>query len=173
MHLRRLAADDSAAFQALRLLGLRESPASFGSSFEEECNRTNEQVATLIAGSDERIFFGAFIEGDLIGVVGVGREGGMKERYRAFIRSMYVAPEARRSGVARSLMEAALEKTHSWHGVEQVTLAVTASNEPAVQLYRSLGFIEYGLAPRALRIGTEYFDELQMVHHQGTIAEAE
>jgi plasmid maintenance system killer protein len=64
-------------------------------------------------------------------MVGVGREQGLKERHIAFIRSMYVAPQARGQGAGQQLLAAALQQAWSWEGVEQVTLSVTASNDAA------------------------------------------
>ena len=163
MNLRALEANDAGAFQKLRLFGLQESPSAFGSSYDEEKDRGIEQIQHHLAGSNERVFIGGFQENELVGVVGVGREHGAKGRHLAFVRSIYVAPSARCQGLGRNLLLAALEQASSWHGVEQVTLTVTANNEPAVRLYRSLGFIEIGRMPRALRLGSEYFDELNMV----------
>jgi len=95
--------------------------------------------------------------------VGVGREQGLKERHIAFIRSLYVAAQARSQGAGRQLLAAALQQAWSWQGVEQVTLSVTASNEAAVRLYKAAGFMEVGRMPRALKVGPSYFDELIMV----------
>lgn len=162
MNIRRLRASDAPAFQALRLYGLQESPSAFGSSFEEEQARTIKQVEHHLEGAHERVFFGSFADAGLLGMVGVGREQGLKERHIAFIRSMYVAPQARRQGAARDLLRVALNQAAAWSGVEQVTLSVTAANAGATALYRSVGFKEVGRMPRALRIGTEYFDEVLM-----------
>ncbi len=147
----------------LRLFGLQESPSAFGSSYEEEKDRTIEQIEVHLEGSNERVFIGALEEGELVGVVGVGREQGVKERHIAFVRSMYVSPNARGKGLGRRLVVAALQRAAAWDGVLQVTLAVTACNKPAVSLYRSVGFIEVGCMPRALHHEGEYFDELNMV----------
>ncbi|NBQ92086.1 MAG: GNAT family N-acetyltransferase, partial [Betaproteobacteria bacterium] len=51
----------------------------------------------------------------------------------------------------------------AWDGVEQITLSVTASNHAAVGLYQSVGFVEVGRMPRALRVDGVYYDELNMV----------
>jgi ribosomal protein S18 acetylase RimI-like enzyme len=55
------------------------------------------------------------------------------------VKDISVVPEARGQGVGRRLMEEA-EAFAQVHGAERVTLQVTASNEPAVALYRSLGY---------------------------------
>ena len=46
--------------------------------------------------------------------------------------------------------------------VEEARLAVVVSNVAAVRLYKGLGFEEYGLERRALKVGSEYHDELLM-----------
>jgi plasmid maintenance system killer protein len=129
--LRPLTDADASEFQRLRLQGLQESPSSFGSSHEEEAHKTPDQVQQHIAGSVERVFLGLFTGTELVGMVGVGREQGLKERHIAFIRSMYVAPQARGQGAGQQLLAAALQQAWSWEGVEQVTLSVTASNDAA------------------------------------------
>jgi ribosomal protein S18 acetylase RimI-like enzyme len=46
--------------------------------------------------------------------------------------------------------------------VEQVHLGVAATNEPAVRLYQSMGFVEYGREPRAIKLPDRYVDEFLM-----------
>jgi RimJ/RimL family protein N-acetyltransferase len=41
-------------------------------------------------------------------------------------------------------------------------LSVVASNTAACRLYRAAGFKEYGLERRAIKVGSEYYDELLM-----------
>ncbi|MDP3521009.1 MAG: N-acetyltransferase [Hydrogenophaga sp.] len=167
MKIRALEASDAPAFQALRLYALQESPTAFGSSYEEEKARTVQQIEGHLVGSLERRFFGCFNEAALLGVVGVGREQGTKSRHIAFVRSMYVTPLARGQGIGRNLLLEAVNHASAWVGVEQVTLAATASNAPAIELYRKAGFAEVGCMPRALYVGGEYYDELNMVHMLG------
>jgi RimJ/RimL family protein N-acetyltransferase len=166
LHIRPLSAEDASTFQALRLAALQESPTAFSSSFDEEVDRTLMQVASFLAGSPERVILGAFTGQQLIGIVGVGREAALKERHRGFIRSMYVSPQGRGRGVGTALLQQALAVASEWAGVEQLTLAVTAGNEPAIAVYLNAGFVEYGRAPRALCIGDAYYDEVQMVWHR-------
>ena len=108
MHIRRLVPSDVAAFQALRLTALREQPAAFGSSFEEECVTPIATIEGRLQPDSERKMFGAFEGGALVGIVGVGREAAVKLRHKGFIRAMYVAKEQRGKGLGRALMEHAL-----------------------------------------------------------------
>lgn len=164
MNIRLLAPEDAPAFQTLRLFALQEGPSAFGSSHAEECDRTLQQISAHLPGSSERRFFGYFENDELVAVVGVGREQGLKERHNAFVRSMFVAPAVRGRGIGTLLLQAALAQALAWSGVEQISLAVTASNQAALSLYRSCGFVEVGRTPRALKIDAVYYDEITMVH---------
>jgi ribosomal protein S18 acetylase RimI-like enzyme len=57
----------------------------------------------------------------------------------AWIGGMGVVPEARRRGLGRAVMEAAADEAGS-RGVRDLWLEVIDRNEPAVQLYRQLGY---------------------------------
>lgn len=160
--IRRLLPPDAPAYLSLRLRALAQEPSAFGSSHEEEVGRQLPEVEHFLGGSDERHILGAFVADELVGLTGVGREGGLKSRHQAFVRSVYVAPEHRRRGIALQLMKAALTRARRWDGVEWVTLSVTADQSAAVGLYRSLGFTEVGRMPDALRVDGQRLDELMM-----------
>ncbi|BCI61622.1 ribosomal protein S18-alanine N-acetyltransferase [Solibaculum mannosilyticum] len=59
------------------------------------------------------------------------------------IANVAVFPEARRLGVASSLLRAAVDYAHS-HGICRMTLEVRPSNIPALKLYEAFGFVEVG-----------------------------
>ncbi len=54
-----------------------------------------------------------------------------------------VAPEMRRRGVARALVQKGLDESRN-RGSERVFLEVQADNAPALMLYRGLGFVDAG-----------------------------
>jgi ribosomal protein S18 acetylase RimI-like enzyme len=156
--IRQLTVSDAAAFRDLRLAGLLAAPEAFGSSHAAEKDHTVEDFAQTIA---RNYLAGAFAEGRLIGVVGFYRLTGEKLAHRGNIWGVYVAPTHRNAGIARALMEAAL--AHARGIVSQVHLSVVTDNEAALGLYKRLGFVTYGTEPRALRIGSRFYDEHMMV----------
>jgi RimJ/RimL family protein N-acetyltransferase len=172
MIIRRLNRYDAEAFRALRLEALRDSPTAFGSSHDEEADRPLEWFAAELAPGAARQMFGAFIDGRLVGLVGLAPEPAVKERHRAVIRSMFVTRRARGRGVAASLLRQALDAADALPGVWQVILTVTAGNESAERLYRAHGFIAYGRLPAALHVDGRYYDDVMMIrqHPPGSIA---
>ncbi|GCC47023.1 hypothetical protein chiPu_0031220 [Chiloscyllium punctatum] len=73
---------------------------------------------------------------------------------------MYVRRQARRAGVGRLLVDALLRLAAK--SVELVQLVVVKGNEPALRLYQSMGFVEYGLEKHALKIDGRYYDDILM-----------
>jgi ribosomal protein S18 acetylase RimI-like enzyme len=68
-----------------------------------------------------------------------------------------------RRGIGRALMSELLRWARSNPRVEKVELQVRSANEPAIALYRSLGFVEEGRKTRRLKIGSgEYLDDVYM-----------
>ena len=96
-------------------------------------------------------------------MVGVARESSPKLRHKAFIAAMYVAPVHRGKGAARQLIEHALAFAAAMNDVLQITLDVSAGNEPAIGLYASLGFREYGREPRAMLVDGVFYDTILMM----------
>ena len=160
MLIRRLLPADAAQYQAVRLAALRETPSAFGSTYEAECETP---LATIEGNLSQRNLFGAFERGELVGMIGVGRDHSPKLRHKATFRAMVVAPAYRGKGVARQLVEHALAFAESMDGVYQVTLDVTAGNGPAVHLYESMGFRAYGREPRGMLVDGIYYDTVLMI----------
>lgn len=160
--IRKLESTDAKEFQRLRLFALQSNPTSFGSSYEEEVKKSLEHFEGFIEPQSERVFWGAFEDDRLIGMVGLGREDGVKTEHKGFIRSMFVDPPARKGGVASELLNTAIEYSVAQMKLEQLTLSVTSTNIEAINLYKKLGFIEYGIEPNALKIEGRYFDEMMM-----------
>lgn len=162
MDLRRLGSDDAERFNDLRLEGLRDSPSAFGSSFEEEADRPLTEVAGRL--DDPHNFVVAADDGErLMGVVGLRRYSHLKEKHKAFLWGMYLRPAARGQGLARRLVQAALDHATALEGLRQVNLCVEAGNAPAITLYRSFGFEPYGVERHALVVEGKGYDEMHMV----------
>lgn len=80
------------------------------------------------------LFLVASLDGVLAGTVMAGYEG-----HRGWINYLAVAPEFRRSGIGRALMERAEELLRA-AGCPKINLQVRAGNGAAVEFYRRLGF---------------------------------
>ena len=162
VQVRRLIPADAAAYQAIRLAGLREAPTAFAARYEEEQALPLSTYEKRLAAMPDRGSFGAFEGPRLVGIVTLGRETKSKLLHKAHIWGMYVVPEARSRGEGKRLLLEAIELARSIPEIGQVNVSVNAANVAAMRLYDSVGFRTFGRETASLRIDGEPHDELHM-----------
>jgi GNAT superfamily N-acetyltransferase len=141
---RRVRADEGRTLRDVRLAALKESPAAFGSTYEAEAARPDaewSERAERGAAGIERVTFFAFVDDHVVGLVGGYRPDARGSTVD--LVSMWTAPVARRTGVARALVTAVLDWATALSAAT-VQLWVTRGNEPALALYESMGFRQTG-----------------------------
>jgi RimJ/RimL family protein N-acetyltransferase len=156
--IRRLTAADAALYRDIRLEALRLSPEAFGSAFETESIRPVGWFAERLEGG--AVMLGAFRGRELVGSIGFVVADGPKRHHKGALVGMYVRQAARRAGVGRRLLDAALDLAAQ--SVELVQLIVVDGNDPALRLYQRAGFVQYGLERHALKIDGRYYDDILM-----------
>jgi len=157
IQIRQLTPADAESFRELRLEGLRLNPDAFGSTYEFEKDQPLTRYTGWLTSST---VFGAFQNSHLIGTASFTVSSGLKDSHKGLLRAMYVRPAHRRSGAGRLLVEAIVQTARE--KVERVLLAVVSDNQPALRLYQSLGFRQYGLEKNALKHNGKYSDEILM-----------
>jgi ribosomal protein S18 acetylase RimI-like enzyme len=157
IQIRQLLTADAATFRELRLEGLRLNPEAFGSTYEFEKDQPITRYTGWLTNST---VFGAFQNSQLIGTASFTQLSGLKDSHKGLLRAMYVRPAHRRSGAGRQLVQAVIDTARQ--KVEQLQLSVVSDNLPALRLYQSLGFRQYGLEPHALKHNGLYSDEILM-----------
>jgi RimJ/RimL family protein N-acetyltransferase len=96
----------------------------------------------------------------LVGRLSIARDRGPYSSHVAELGLM-VAANARRQGVGTALMEEAVKWARG-SGLPKLELTVFPHNEPAIALYRKLGFREEGLLRRRYFIQDRYVDAMLM-----------
>jgi ribosomal protein S18 acetylase RimI-like enzyme len=150
MEIRRLTIDDAAQYRALRLRSFREHPEAFTTSYTELEREPVETTQKRLASPHIKLW-GAFDDGRLAGHVGLDRETRTKNRHKAVLVGMYVAPEFAGRGIGRALVDALVAKAKA-DGVELIVLTVTEGNSKAAQLYERCGFRSFGIEPHAIKV---------------------
>ena len=155
---RLLSATDAAAYRELRLDALRRHPCAFRAHHDEEAG---QDLAAFAARLEADAIFGGFCDGRLCGLAGLEIPQARNKRHKGVLFGVYVCPERRRAGLGAALVGVVIE--HARGRVEQLHAAVVVTADPARALYRRLGFLPYGLEPRALKVGRKYFDQELLV----------
>jgi RimJ/RimL family protein N-acetyltransferase len=160
--IRFLRKSDLPAFKALRLEALRGHPDAFGSDFDEESRRPEsfwtERLNKLIDSPDGCVIVAEFEEG-LVGMVGVRRQEGRKNRHSAFIWGVYIRPAYR----GKKLMDRMIDRAIDWcksGGIQIVRMTVGTHNTYAIRCYLRCGFAVYGVSPAELLVDGRFIDEL-------------
>jgi ribosomal protein S18 acetylase RimI-like enzyme len=142
--LQELGPEDWRAWRELRRRALADAPRAFTTTLAEWSG----------AGDDEsrwRHRLGA-VAVNLVAAVGDAKVGMASatspENDEVELISMWVAPEARKSGVATALIEA-IVRWASAEGVARVALDVRDDNLAAIALYRACGFADAGQSPNS------------------------
>ncbi|KXY35566.1 GNAT family N-acetyltransferase [Bacillus sp. FSL K6-0067] len=162
--IRLLTKEDAEKYWELRLQALQVNPEAFVTTYEEAIRQENpiKRVESNLTAATS-CTFGAFnADHQLVGVVTLLTEEKEAYKHQGHIVAMYVDASNRRSGLARELIRKAIEKAREMD-LEQLTLGVVSTNEPAKKLYESMGFQTYGIEKRALKINGVYSDDEYMV----------
>lgn len=161
LDIRPLEESDFEAFLALRTLGLATDPHAFWASKEEEGPELKQKFEARLAHAFN-FSLGAFVSGQLVGIMAFNRYGQVKLSFKGDIVGVYVHPNFRGMKIGDRLLAATIEKAFAIDGVTKLTLAVTANNSTAKSLYEKYGFIEYGYEKRGMRVGDIYYDQYFM-----------
>jgi ribosomal protein S18 acetylase RimI-like enzyme len=125
--------------KAVRLTALAKEPAAFATTLAEASEWADDEWEDLARrradSTTEAAFFAECQEG-IIGMVAVAIEDG---ELFANLMSMWVAREARRSGIGHALVDTVVDWC-SQAGAAEVQLWVGRTNEGAIAFYESVGF---------------------------------
>jgi ribosomal protein S18 acetylase RimI-like enzyme len=126
-------------FREARLRALQESPDAFSASYAREALLTESDWFTRIDRLNGKLGIGflAMDENTACGIVAGLLD--QEDTGQADLISMWVAPDCRRRGIGRKLVDAVLAWATA-RAVRVVCLMVTCDNEAAIRLYQSVGF---------------------------------
>lgn len=143
VRVRQATVGDLTAVLDLRLALLREHPDHpiYGRLRADVSAKARELFTTQLRAEHERIFL-AERQGDVVGILrcveSVGSPLLDPSRY-AYVSSVYVKPEARRTGVLRALLAGA-ERWARARGLDQMRLHNVAGSASAEAAWSALGF---------------------------------
>jgi len=146
-----LSASDAQRYRTLMLHAYEHAADAFTSTAEERAREPESWWVRRIADpTGLTTAFGAFDEHELVGTVALEFAAKPKTRHKALVIGMYVMPRWRGNGVARALLEAAIDQCKSRGDTLVMQLTVTEGNDPAISLYQTKGFKAFGVEPMAI-----------------------
>ena len=152
--LRTLGQADATVYREFMLDAYARHPDAFTSSAAERAALPLAWWQSRLAGQAEaaEVVLGALCGDTLLGVAGLRFPSAHKTRHKSTLFGMAVALAARRHGIGRSLVGAALGTARATTGVRLVQLTVSVGNDAARGLYESCGFRSWGVEPMAVAL---------------------
>jgi ribosomal protein S18 acetylase RimI-like enzyme len=157
--IRTLTPADVPAYRILRLAALQEQPPAFGTLAAKEEKLPIESLAARLQESEDTYILGAFANDVLVGIIRFARFDEANEKHRGLMAGLYVQPDWRRRGIARSLATAVLVRARQDADLRRIHLTVVTAQDAAIQLYKSLGFGIYGTEHEAFSNQGRFYDE--------------
>lgn len=156
---RQLLPADWAVLKVIRLESLAISPDGFGSTYEEEKDRTEAEWRHFF---ERESIFVASVDGCVCGIIALMPHQQQKYYHRGTIFGLYVSPTYRRQGIAGHLLDTVMAYARSM-GLLQLQLGVRCDNEVAITCYIKKGFIKVGHTPRSSFADGSFHDEQTMM----------
>jgi GNAT superfamily N-acetyltransferase len=135
---RRINQQEWPVLRDLRLQSLLDAPEAFGQTHENALAIPDEdwqQVVRASSSGNTRTWLIASLDGADVGLVQARR----RAPDDCLIFSMWVAPQARRSGVGQKLIDAVADWAPGWEA-RRLVLWVFGANDGAHRFYERIGF---------------------------------
>ncbi|MCV2362311.1 GNAT family N-acetyltransferase [Paucibacter sp. DJ1R-11] len=150
--IRILTAADASAYRSLMLEAYEQAPDAFTTTAaERRAEPESWWIKRIGSAVGLATSLGAWQDEQLVGTVALEYSAKPKTRHAALVLGMYVQASQRGQGVGLALMKAALAAAASRPNILSLNLTLTEGNEPALRLYRSVGFVTWGIQAEAIR----------------------
>lgn len=126
--------------------------------------RVADEEAFIRSLSPNDHLLAAEVDGTVVGLVGLSVSARARERHTAEMGiNVHAAHQGK--GIGKALMEAILDIADNWLKLKRVELSVFTDNEPAIALYKKMGFVVEGTKKySAVRRGV-HVDEYLMARY--------
>ena len=153
------------AEEVCRTFRLTHDETDFLMSYPDENTMEIEMERIYLSSkeeSDREIELCAFIDGRIVGTAGIDAVGRKEKVSHRAEFGISIERDFWGLGIGRALTEACIECAKI-AGYEQLELDVVSDNAVAMNLYKSLGFIEYGRNPKGFRSRRTGWQELVLM----------
>ncbi|WP_299275144.1 GNAT family protein [uncultured Psychroserpens sp.] len=164
IQIRKLSPNESNSYRHIRLECLKNYPEYFTTDYQDEILKERLFFQPFIEQSDANNFvIGAFSNNNLIGISGFKRNERRKASHGGIIIQVYVNPEYQGKSIGSNMIKATLNEAFTLDGIEQIEIGVIAINENAENIYKKIGFQEFGLQKNFLKINDKYYDHRMLM----------
>lgn len=157
----KLTPDDWELLKDMRLRALQTDPLAFGRTYNEELQLRDEDWKEKLAEPDSEWFFSKK-DDKFIAMAGIHFAKRATIQHRAEIVGVFVEPEYRKQGIGEDLMRKIIAKLKANSRTAKIELNVRTPQEPAIEMYKKLGFRTVGIHEKNAKIEGKYYDMISM-----------
>lgn len=164
LKIRYLEKTDWEVYRDLSLEFFKFEPLATGNSYEEWVGLKDEDWIkdfTDLLEHESAIILVAAVENNPVGIIMGTRDPRKKMNHVGLISRFYVKKEFRGKGVGKMLFKSIVDELSS-KGVAKLNLDVTTTQEPAIKLYKSFGFVRIGFFKKEYLINGKFYDIYEM-----------
>lgn len=155
-----LSPHDWRLFKDIRLEALQSDPDAFGATLKGEASWNDEEWIKRIS-DPKRFYLFAKSYDKITGMVGVAQS--KEEEKILIVIGMYINKEFRKQGLGKRLLEEALDRARKFEGYDNIKLWVHKDQHPAINLYKSMGFVTVEEIGEEENIDPMYHNSLVMI----------
>lgn len=162
---RRLVREDFDQYYEVRLAGLVESPAAFTTDADAWRSASRERIERhlqLNQDGSETLILGAWLDAELVGLIGMNREQRPSVSHKASLWGFFVLPPHRQRGIGRTLLTEIVSLAKTMPSLRQIRAGVSTSSGEALSLMERSGFQKFGLERDARQVDGHFHDQVYL-----------
>lgn len=121
----------------------------------------NNYLSSYMLGIDSKMFFG-YENNNIVGMTGVVFPSRVRQKHTAWIYWVWLKSEFIGKGYGKKMIQHAINMAFERPSVVKINLQVVSSQEKAIMLYKSLGFVESGRQVKEIFLDNDYLDFISM-----------
>jgi len=148
-------------YREIRLRALKTDPTAFGESYEREITKSEQETRQKLSNPDYKTYIVRI--GNKVAAMAVSSlEKPQHVEHLAKLHSIFTDPDFRKQGIGSKLLGQVLKDLHQNLITSRVILSVNNEQEVAKEMYKKLGFVQYGLGTKEMKVDGKYYDMAEM-----------
>lgn len=164
INIKKLDANDWEKFKNISEESYTEYPEAFGGSVDEFVDMGKDYWVEKINAdysNDNVTWRFACLDVEVVGLCGIYKSPRPKLIHTGSIFDMYVKKEFQGKGIAGLLMNEMIKLAKD-NNQDIVKFEVTEGNDRAIKFYEKMGFKQYGVSSKTIKIGSKFFNTVLM-----------
>jgi len=156
-----LVPDQWKEYQEIKLKSLKTDPTAFAISYQQFFEQDEKEIKKDLSDPNCKNYI-TKIGDRIIALARYSLATPENVKHLATIHAVFVDPDFRGKGIGYSLLKRMIDDLHNNPVTVRVVLSVNNENEAPKNLYKKLGFVQFGVGEKEMKVNGKYYDMAQM-----------